>query len=283
MRRYNKSQPPQVFISYSHKDRQFAENLANSLSSEGVSVWYDNWQIHVGDSIVRKIQQGLSSSDFLIILLSNNSTESKWVEQELNASTIRNIESEGIFILPALVEKCQIPIFLSDRKYADFTKDWTSAYEELLAAIDHHFDKQGISRKSILDNRLSIVHTSTTEEKGFPVIKFTITNRSGSSQVINRLEYDIVEYMPYASIPQTRLLKPIVVWDIELPYGDGSFDYSPSYPVLLANDDAVSISLRFHCTYEGKSISPKQTAGYKIRVRFMSDQGLIAASQIFNV
>lgn len=283
MRRYRRNQSPQVFISYSHRDRQFAETLANSLSRDGVSVWYDNWRIHVGDSIVRKIQQGLSSSDFLVILLSRNSTESKWVEQELNAATIRNIESEGVFVLPVLIEKCQIPTFLSDKKYADFTRDPSSAYEELLAAIDHHFDKQGRSRKSILDTRLSIVHTSTTEDKGLPVIKFTIANRSGSSQVINRLEYDVVEYHPYAAIPQTRLLEPIVVWDVKLPHGEGSFDYLPSDPVLLANDDAVIISLRFHCTYEGKPISPKQTAGYKIRVRFISDQGLIAASQIFDI
>jgi len=283
MRRQRRSQSPQVFISYSHKDRQFAQNLANSLTRDGVSVWYDDWRIHVGDSIVRKIQQGLASSDFLVILLSRNSTDSKWVEQELNAATIRNIESQGVFVLPALIEKCQIPPFLSDKKYADFTRNPSLAYQELLAAIDHHFDKQSLSRKTILDTRLSIVHTSITEDKEFPVVKFTIANRSGTSQVINRLEYDIVEYLPYAAIPQTRLLRPIVVWDIGLPYGEGSFEYIPSVPVLLANDDAVAISLRFHCTYQGKPISPRETAGYRIRVRFISDQGLIATSQIFGV
>lgn len=274
---------PQVFISYSHRDMKFADKLANALTSDGINVWYDHWKIRVGDSIIRKIQEGITTSNFLIILLSKNSTESRWVEQELNAATIKNIESYGVFILPVLVEKCLIPTFLSDKKYADFTQDFSSAYKELLTAIDQHFNVVGINRESLTDDRLSIVHTSFKENKKFPIIKFTLANRSGFSQIINRLEYDIIEYMPYLSIPVTRLLLPVVVWNITLPYGEGSFSYSPDNPVLIADDDAVTISLRLHCSYDGRPISPKDTAGYKLRFRFISDQGLIATSDIFNI
>src|SRR3990172_6075187 len=216
MHRYRTGRSPQVFISYSHYDRQFAEDLSNSLTRDGVTVWFDDWRIHIGDSIVRKIQDGISSSDFFIIVLSHSSTESRWVNQELSSATIRNIEAGGGVVLPVLIDKCEIPIFLSDKKYADFTTDPPSAYKKLLATIDQRFNKKIYHRESILDTRLAIVHTSTTNKKGFPVLKFTIANRSNRSQVINRLEYDIVEYHPFMGIPQTRLLKPIDIWDIEL-------------------------------------------------------------------
>ncbi len=276
-----KRQPPQVFISYSREDQRFAEELANSLTHDGISVWFDDWYIQVGDSILRKIQDGILSSDFLVVLLSRNSMESKWVDHELNAGTLKNIESEGVFVLPALIEKCRIPPFLSDRKFADFTSDPTKAYQELLAAIDHHFDRQGCTRKTLLETRLSIVHVSSTEEKDFPIVKFTVANRSGRSQIIKRLEYDIVEYHPYLGIPETRVLKPIVHWDIPLPYGEGTMKFIPDDPVLIADDDAAVISLRFHSLYRGNPIPPKECAGYTVRVRFVSDQGIVAASELF--
>lgn len=274
---------PQVFISYSHRDRTFAENLANRLTADGVVVWYDQWRLHVGDSIVHGIQEGLSSSDFLAVLLSRNATESDWVGQELNVATVRNIESHGVFILPVLIEQCTIPIFLSDKKYADFRNDPNLGYRELLSAIDYHFGKHGVRRRSFSDNRLAIAHMSISQMSDFPIVKFTISNRSGISQIINCLEYDVVEYCPAAGIPETRVLKSIVVWDITLPYGEGSFVYEPPDPILLANDDACTISLRFSCDYHGNAVSPRKTAFYRLRVRFKSDQGLIAASDVFSV
>ena len=153
---------PKVFISYSRDDSIFAEKLAGQLRGDGVSVWFDRWQIHVGDSIVHKIQDGLSSSDFLLILLSPSSTASKWVGQELSAATIRNIESEGVFVLPVLIKDCRLPPFLSDRKSADFTDDPSSGYRSLLDAIDHHFGVHGCARATFRDTRLSIVHVSTS-------------------------------------------------------------------------------------------------------------------------
>ncbi|MCH7754214.1 toll/interleukin-1 receptor domain-containing protein [candidate division KSB1 bacterium] len=101
-------------------------------------LWYDDWEIKIGDSIVQKINDGISYSDFLIVVLSGNSVSSKWVKEELNAATIKNIESKGAFILPVLLEKCKIPLLLADKKYADFTKSFEKAYNDLDDAIRHH-------------------------------------------------------------------------------------------------------------------------------------------------
>lgn len=127
-----------LFLSHSSKDKDFVESLAVKLAKDDYLVWYDDWEIKVGDSIVQKINDGISYSDFLIVVLSGSSVNSKWVKEELNAATIKNIESKGAFILPVLLEKCEIPLLLADKKYADFTKNFEKAYHYLDDAIRHH-------------------------------------------------------------------------------------------------------------------------------------------------
>jgi hypothetical protein len=58
-----------VFISHSHKDKPFAAVLHKALRDAGVEVWIDEMEILPGDNIVKKIDQGLSSSDAIIVLL----------------------------------------------------------------------------------------------------------------------------------------------------------------------------------------------------------------------
>jgi hypothetical protein len=61
-----------VFISSSSKDNLFANGLALELVKHGVRVWIDKWEIQVGDSLVDKIQLGLTNSSFLLVILSKN-------------------------------------------------------------------------------------------------------------------------------------------------------------------------------------------------------------------
>jgi hypothetical protein len=59
---------PKVFISHSSTDKHFTSRLAQDLKRSGIPVWYDSWEIRVGDSIVEKIDQGLKECDYLIIV-----------------------------------------------------------------------------------------------------------------------------------------------------------------------------------------------------------------------
>jgi len=44
-----------VFISHSSKDKDFTAKLAENLRLCRIVVWYDEWKIAVGDSIVEKV------------------------------------------------------------------------------------------------------------------------------------------------------------------------------------------------------------------------------------
>jgi len=51
-----------------------------------IGVWYDKWEIKVGDSLIEKIQEGLDIHDYLAIILSPESVSSEWVKRELNSA-----------------------------------------------------------------------------------------------------------------------------------------------------------------------------------------------------
>src|SRR5712691_10075674 len=127
---------PRVFISYTHANSGFVDSLVAGLQASGVDVWIDKWQIKVGDSIVKKINEAIHESDFLIVVLSKDSVRSKWVQEELSAATVRNIEeTRQAFILPILMEDCEIPELLKHRKYANFKEQPETAFRVLLNTI----------------------------------------------------------------------------------------------------------------------------------------------------
>ena len=56
-----------VFISHSSKDHDFISLLAERLRRDSVDVWFDEWELTAGDSIIDKINPGWEQSSFLII------------------------------------------------------------------------------------------------------------------------------------------------------------------------------------------------------------------------
>jgi TIR domain len=125
-----------IFLSHSSRDNPFCTRLANDLTELGVSVWYDQWEIKVGDSLRQKIADGISGKDFLAVVLSTASVSSQWVAVELNAALARELKEKDVFVLPLLIEDCEIPVFLQDKKYADFRSEYKSGVDELLEVLE---------------------------------------------------------------------------------------------------------------------------------------------------
>ena len=75
-------EPVDIFISHSSKDKAFARSLCVDLRDAGHNPWLDEDKIRVGESIPKKIGDGLTESKFVAVILSEYSVESKWVETE---------------------------------------------------------------------------------------------------------------------------------------------------------------------------------------------------------
>ncbi len=93
---------PKAFISHSSIDKEIAERLSRDLIKQGIDAWFSKWEILPGDSLRRKIEQGISEASHFIVLLTRHSLESEWVQTELDAAMVRKIENE-CRLLPVLI------------------------------------------------------------------------------------------------------------------------------------------------------------------------------------
>lgn len=124
-----------AFISYSTKDREFVEKLANDLSNEKFQLFFDKWEIKVGDSIVEKINDALEEMKDFIIILSKSSVNSNWVKKELSSGIVKKLEDSSIRILPVLKEECSIPLIIKDLKYANFCETYETGLIDLIDTL----------------------------------------------------------------------------------------------------------------------------------------------------
>jgi hypothetical protein len=111
-----------IFISYAKGDRSRAEPLAKALEDQGWSVWWDR-KIPPGKTFSQVIEEAINDAKCVIVLWSNESVKSDWVQNEAAEGARRRI------LVPALIDEVQIPFEFRRIQAADLT-DWK-------AEIDH--------------------------------------------------------------------------------------------------------------------------------------------------
>lgn len=99
-----------AFICHASEDKdRFVRPLAQALTSMGYRIWYDEFELRVGDSLRQSIDRGLASSEYAIVVLSRAFFRKNWPQYELNGLTAREIEGRKV-ILPVWygIEKAEI-------------------------------------------------------------------------------------------------------------------------------------------------------------------------------
>ncbi|WP_423735208.1 toll/interleukin-1 receptor domain-containing protein [Chitinophaga caseinilytica] len=90
-----------VFICHASEDKDdFVRPLAEKLISQHIQVWYDEFSLSIGDSLMHKIDEGLTSSKFGIVVLSPNFFMKPWAKRELSGLTAREMYEKRSLILP---------------------------------------------------------------------------------------------------------------------------------------------------------------------------------------
>ncbi len=89
-----------AFISHASEDKaSLVRPLARALGKMGFHIWFDEFELKVGDSLRQSIDRGLVNSCYGIVVLSKAFFAKNWPEYELNALTAREIEGHKV-ILP---------------------------------------------------------------------------------------------------------------------------------------------------------------------------------------
>lgn len=94
-----------VFLSHSSKDKDVVRAVAERLRHDGLKVWFDEWEIHAGDNIPAKIEEGLEQSRVLVLFMSANAFGSDWAQLESGTFRFRD---------PLNKERRFVPLRLDD-------------------------------------------------------------------------------------------------------------------------------------------------------------------------
>lgn len=90
-----------LFISHASEDKEtVVKQLADMLKKYGLKVWYDEFELKIGDSLSRSIDRGLADSTFGIIILSKAFFEKGWTDYELRSLLSREVSKRDKIILP---------------------------------------------------------------------------------------------------------------------------------------------------------------------------------------
>jgi len=86
------------FISHASEDKdEFVRPLAEKMKKANLKVWYDEFELKIGDSLRRSIDKGLNNSTYGLVILSKSFFEKDWTEYEFNG--LINKELNGIKVI----------------------------------------------------------------------------------------------------------------------------------------------------------------------------------------
>lgn len=89
-----------VFISHASEDKnEIVRPLALALQNKELKVWYDEFELKIGDSLRQKIDKGLANSRFGIVVLSKNFIKKGWTNYELDGIITKSINGQQV-VLP---------------------------------------------------------------------------------------------------------------------------------------------------------------------------------------
>jgi hypothetical protein len=88
-----------VFVSHASEDKdEVVRPLVYELQKHGLKVWYDEFEMKIGDSLRRKIDKGLANSRFGIVVLSRNFLSKGWTNYELDGIVTKVNSGEQIML-----------------------------------------------------------------------------------------------------------------------------------------------------------------------------------------
>jgi len=103
-----------VFISYSVTDYEAVEELADVLESYGIEPYIAERDLQYGGYLTEKIKNNIDNSDAILVIWTNNSRHSDWVNQEIGYA-----ERAGKQIIPLIERGVKVKGFLEGREYVD--------------------------------------------------------------------------------------------------------------------------------------------------------------------
>jgi hypothetical protein len=130
-----------TFLSHASEDKaDIARPLYGALKEAGVTVWFDEAVLTLGDNLRRKLDDGLARCRFGIVILSPSFFSKDWPQRELDGLVARENASGQKTILPVWhrLTKSEVATYspmLADRLAANSTEGIPALVRKIKAAL----------------------------------------------------------------------------------------------------------------------------------------------------
>lgn len=134
-----------VFLCHAGEDKNIVRPLAEELTKRGVDVWYDEYSLELGDSLISKIDDGLAKSRFGVVILSKNFFGKAWPERELRGLATRELSEGKKVILPiwhgiTIQDILDVHPPLADKVGIDTSKGLHALVDAILSTLGERLD-----------------------------------------------------------------------------------------------------------------------------------------------
>lgn len=124
---------PKVFISYSHSDKEWARKFAETIASTGLEIWFDEFNIKLGQPLIEAIEKGLRESNVVVLLINAENINRPTLFFEIGAALSMN--KAIIPVIPKDFEYHKLPLPLQRIKFL-FRNSPEETAKELAAAVE---------------------------------------------------------------------------------------------------------------------------------------------------
>lgn len=108
-----------IFLSHSSVDKEFTDKLHGLLELSGFHVWYDEKRLMGSTQLLSGLPKYIDDSEAFIVVLSQNSCKSSWVQDEYGYARGLMDKGELKTIIPIVIDDCEIPGFYNNYKWID--------------------------------------------------------------------------------------------------------------------------------------------------------------------
>lgn len=125
-----------VFISYANQDKDKAASLASRLEVEGFNVFFARKSMPPGQNFKTVIHRELAKCHAFIVLISEASNNSEWVNTEIDVAFNRYNNRRLKFFIPVVIETgAKLPARIANIHYYDATTGDLQAWDNISTQI----------------------------------------------------------------------------------------------------------------------------------------------------
>ena len=241
-----------IFLSHNHHDKPIVRQIAQTLESVygQENVFYDEWSIQPGDSIIENMSNGLEKCKYFFFFISQNSLDSDMVKLEWQAALMKR--NKGLKFIPVRLDNSIIPAILAPTLYIDlFSNGLQVAIRQIIDVITGQNTFRRVNNFSNLVAEISpikegvvvqILATYYLEPHSRYLV--LVDNQEGD------LNWELPDFNMYTSgfnknIPFTDGIHNCVLFEVKSPT-------SPNFPIKIIlkriKEDPIKIITVMHAT-----------------------------------